>query len=155
MAAKIIGPITGVQADCERILRTLPDWFGIEASLKMYAENTNTLPTFVAQENGVAIGYLSLRQHFAYSWEIDSIGVENQARNQGLGRALLAAAEAWLITQDAIFLQVKTLSEKRPDAAYAQTREFYAAVGFERVEEFPTLWGERLPVLQLMKVLKK
>jgi ribosomal protein S18 acetylase RimI-like enzyme len=155
MSATISGPVTGVQAECERILRTLPAWFGIEASLKAYTENTNTIPTFIAQENEVTIGFLSLRQHFAHSWEIDCIGVEERARNRGLGRALLAAAETWLISQDAIFLQVKTLSDTRPDAAYAQTRMFYAAVGFERVEAFPTLWGERLPALQLMKVLKK
>jgi N-acetylglutamate synthase-like GNAT family acetyltransferase len=153
--AKIIGPVTGVQSQCERILRSLPAWFGIEASLLEYAENTNTLPTFIAEDNGAVIGFLSLRQHFAQSWEIDCIGVEIHGRNQGVGRALVSTAQDWLSAQEVVFLQVKTLAESRVDEAYAQTRKFYAAVGFECIQEFPTLWGERLPALQLLKVLRK
>ncbi len=43
------------------------------------------------------------------------------------------------------FLQVKTLSAKHPDAGYGRTRQFYLAMGFRPLQEFPTLWGEANP----------
>ena len=51
------------------------------------------------------------------------------------------------------FLQVKTLSDKHPDAGYAKTRAFYLAMGFRLLEEFPDLWGPTNPCWQLMKAL--
>lgn len=59
---------------CERVLRTLPRWFGIESSLVQYARDTATC-------------------------------------------------------------------------------RFYASIGYTPLETFPTLWGPKLPVLQLVKVL--
>lgn len=58
----IRGPVTGVERQCERVLRPLPEWFGIEESLVEYASNTATLPTFVAQDEGQLTGFLSLRR---------------------------------------------------------------------------------------------
>lgn len=149
----IQGPVTGVQAPCERVLRSLPDWFGHEASLLEYAANTAKLATFVAEDAGQVIGFLSLRRHFAASWEIDCIAVEGPRREQGIGRAMHAQAELWLYSQGAQLLQVKTLAESHPSAAYAQTREFYQRLGYLPLEVFPTLWEPGLPVLLLVKVL--
>lgn len=149
----IRGPVTGVQAPCERILRTLPDWFGIEASLLGYAANTAKLPTFIAEEDGKVIGFLSLRPHFPTSWEVDCIAVERARRSTGIGRPLHARAEDWLNSQGAQFLQVKTLAESHPSAAYAETRKFYENLGYRPLEVFPTLWDADLPVLLLVKVL--
>ena len=149
----IRGPVTGVEAQCERVLRTVPDWFGIEESLLEYASNTATLPTFVAEEEGKFVGFLSLRQHFPVAWEVDCIAVEGTRRNGGIGRALHARAEDWLSSQGAQILQVKTLSESHPSAAYAETRKFYRRIGYQPLEVFPTLWAAHLPVLLLIKVL--
>lgn len=149
----IRGPITGVQTPCERVLRTLPDWFGHEASLLEYAANTAKLATFVAEDGGQVVGFMSLRQHFAASWEIDCIAVEGPKRNHGIGQALHAQAELWLCSQGAQLLQVKTLAESHPSVAYAQTRKFYESLGYRPLEVFPTLWEADLPVLLLVKVL--
>ena len=35
-----------------------------------------------------------------------------------------------------------------------QTRRFYEALRYDPVEVFPTLWGDELPVLLLVKVLR-
>src|SRR4051812_43984620 len=43
----IEGPIAGVADQCERVLRTLPLWFGIESSLMEYVRDTERFPTFV------------------------------------------------------------------------------------------------------------
>lgn len=40
-----------------------------------------------------------------------------------------------------------------PSPEYAETRRFYASVGYTALEMFPELWGPRLPVLQLVKGL--
>jgi N-acetylglutamate synthase-like GNAT family acetyltransferase len=147
------GPVKGVDAECERVLRTLPLWFGQEDSLLEYAENTRTFPTFVAEEDGQVIAFLSLQQHFPASWEINCIAVDAEYRNQGVGQSLLHRAQEWLTSQGARTLQVKTLAESHPSEEYAQTRKFYERVGFVPVEVFPMLWGPGLPVLQLIKVL--
>jgi hypothetical protein len=63
------GPTNGVASACERVLRTLPKWFGIEESLLAYARNTDRLSTFVAEDGGRVIGFISLEQHFPHAWE--------------------------------------------------------------------------------------
>ena len=35
--------------DCERILRSLPEWFGIEASIVAYARAVDAMETYVAE----------------------------------------------------------------------------------------------------------
>ena len=52
------------------------------------------------------------------------------------------------------YLQVKTLSDTHPDAAYARTRAFYMAVGFRPLEEFKTLWNEENPCLLMVKSVR-
>lgn len=48
----------------EGILRSLPDWFGIESGIVEYCHHINELPLFaaVAQTHAV-IGFLSLKVH--------------------------------------------------------------------------------------------
>jgi GNAT superfamily N-acetyltransferase len=148
---QVRGPITHVAKDAERVLRTLPDWFGIEESLLEYARNADALPTFVAERAGCVVGFVSLREHFPNSWEIDCMAVEAGQRGAGVGKTLFAQAEAWLHARGASFLQVKTLAPAHSSQAYAQTRGFYEAVGFRPLEILPMLWGEGLPVLIYLK----
>lgn len=150
---RLEGPVADVAADCERVLRTLPRWFGIESALLEYVQDTARHPTFVARVDGRIVAFLTTRRHFDAAWEVHCLAVEAARRGQGLGRALHAFVEDWLRTQGARFVQVKTMSEASGSAEYAQTRAFYARIGYLPLEEFPTLWGPRLPVLQLVKVL--
>ncbi|QDG53602.1 GNAT family N-acetyltransferase [Persicimonas caeni] len=138
---------------CERILRELPAWFGIEEAIVEYVEQIAELPTFLARSRGEIVGFLSVEQHSAAAAEIIVMGVAESHHRRGVGRALVEAAEAHLRDRGVRFLQVKTLSEAHPSPEYARTREFYRAVGFEPLEEFPTLWDERNPCLQMVKWL--
>jgi GNAT superfamily N-acetyltransferase len=142
-----------IQDECERVLRTLPLWFGQEESLLEYARNTARFKTFVAEEDARVIAFLSLQCHFQSSWEVNCIAVDAACRNRGVGRALQRRAEEWLIGEGARTLQVKTLAASHPSPEYAQTRKFYESVGYLPMEVFPALWGAGLPVLQLVKVL--
>jgi GNAT superfamily N-acetyltransferase len=138
------------KAVCEQILRTLPEWFGMEESLVEYAEATETLPTFVCEVDTTIVGFITLAKHFPESWEIHCIAVQSNFRKKGIGRALLAFSKDWIKTKGAKLLQVKTLAEAHPSAAYAETRLFYLREGFNPLEVFPTLWAEDLPVLLLV-----
>ena len=150
----ITGPTPSPEAHVERILRSLPQWFGIEASLREYVADSRRFPTFLA-EAPEPIGFLTARQHFAGSWEVHCVAVHAAHRGQGVGRHMHQAVERWLQGQGAQVLQVKTLAAEHPSPEYAETRRFYEAMGYVPLEVFPTLWGPRLPVLQLVKRLSE
>jgi GNAT superfamily N-acetyltransferase len=84
---------------------------------------------------------------------VNCIAVDAASRGQGIGKRLQRAAEQWLLARGARVLQVKTMAAIRPSAEYAETRAFYEALGYVPLEVFPALWGPKLPVLQLIKVL--
>lgn len=153
LAYTLRGPSVGLAAACEPILRALPEWFGIEAATQHYIEAIATLPTLLAEGEGQALGFLSLKQHSPYTAEIYVMGVRPEAHHQGIGRGLLRAAEASLREQGIEYLQVKTLSAAHPDAGYAKTRAYYLAMGFRPLEEFPALWDAANPCLMLVKRL--
>lgn len=151
---QILGPSPDPHAGYETLLRSLPGWFGHEASLIEYAHNATTLSGFAAYSGEHLAGFVSLRQHFPQTWEIDCIAVLPDLHRKGFGRLLLACAEGWLREQGARFLQVKTLAESHPSPEYAATRAFYSHLGFLPLEEFPaTLWGVGTPCLLMVKYL--
>lgn len=149
----IQGPFLGKAAVCEPVLRSLPEWFGIEEATAQYIRDIEEMPTLLALEGDQVIGFLTLRKHNEFSAEIHVIGVRPEMHRRGVGRALVARAEEYLRQQSAEYLQVKTLSARHPDEGYRRTREFYLAMGFRPLEEFPTLWGEENPCLQMIKRL--
>jgi N-acetylglutamate synthase-like GNAT family acetyltransferase len=150
---ELLGPQLRLESQCEAVLRSLPQWFGIEEALRMYVADTARLPTFALSENGAVIAFISLMQHFAESWEVHCMAVHCNARNRGHGKALLKHSEQWLVEQGVTFLQVKTVAHASKSVAYAETREFYKASGFTPLEVFPLLWAPQNPALQLIKVL--
>lgn len=147
-------PTIGITGDdCERILRALPDWFGIEDATQHYIDSTRELPTILAYADDVVIGFMSLKIHNPFSAEIYVMGVHPDVHRQGVGRKMLRVADRYLRVDGIEYLQVKTLSDAHPDPYYAHTRRFYRAMAFRPVEEFPMLWGEANPCLLLIKAL--
>jgi ribosomal protein S18 acetylase RimI-like enzyme len=145
------GPLPGPANDCERILRALPDWFGIEAAILGYAAAVSSLPTFLAKAGGQTVGFLSLKQHNPDSAEIYVMGVLPAYQHGGIGRALMEKAEGYAKNQQIEYLQVKTLGPSNDDPNYAKTRAFYAAIGFRPLEEFSQIWDEHNPCLVMVK----
>lgn len=136
---------------CEKILRSLPKWFGIESAILDYVKDVAAMPMLVAKKDSEAIGFLSLNFHNKYTAEIHVMGILPEYHRQGIGRLLVDAAEAHLSQLGFRYLSVKTLSESRPNREYDQTRNFYSSVGFIPIEEFKTLWGEHNPCLLIVK----
>lgn len=138
---------------CNDILRSLPDWFGIEQSIQDYVKHVEDLPTFAAWLDGKIVGFLALKTHFSCTAEIYVMGVKKEFQNRGIGKALLKKAEEYLCQKSYKFLTVKTVSSSFEDVNYANTRSFYDAVGFYPLEEFKKFWDENNPCLFMVKVL--
>jgi GNAT superfamily N-acetyltransferase len=130
------------------VLRSLPQWFGIEAATAAYIADVRGLETFAAGD----VGFLSLKLHNARAAEIYVMGVVPEQHRRGIGTGLLAAAEDALREQGVEYLQVKTLGPSRESEGYDRTRRFYEARGFVPLEEFPDLWPGN-PALLLVKRL--
>lgn len=143
----------GSGAICRAILGELPNWFGIPEAVDHYVELANRSLTVVASAGEEDVGFLTLLGHGPFAAEIYVMGVRPAYHRRGIGRRLVARAEELASDRGAEFLQVKTLSERRAEPFYAATRGFYLSCGFRPLEEFPNLWGEANPALQLVKHL--
>jgi N-acetylglutamate synthase-like GNAT family acetyltransferase len=91
----------------------------------MYVADAGKLPTFAIEESGCVIGFLTLREHFLFSWEVHCMAIQSADRGKGLGSKLLAHSESWLVKQGVKFLQVKTVAATAKSTEYAETRKFY------------------------------
>ncbi len=149
---RFTGPDEAAGPECERILRSLPAWFGIEQALQDYVADADRYATFFAEATA-PVAFITARQHGPQAWEVHCMAVHAACRGNGIGRRLHAHVEAWLQARGALVLQVKTLAPSHPSPDYAQTRGFYSRLGYLPLEVFPQLWGPHLPVLQLVKWL--
>lgn len=149
---------TGEQAPdvVDALLRSLPEWFGIESSVVDYVESARELPTYLARPVGpdkqAPVGVLLAMRHFPRAAEIYLLAVDRSMHRSGVGRALVEAFERDLIADGVGLLQVKTLGPSHPDPGYIKTRLFYEAMGFVPLEENHGLWPAN-PCLIMIKVL--
>lgn len=107
MHINVDGPCFVKAAMCTPILRSLPDWFGIESALVHYAAEIDVLPTFLALEAGNLIGFLSSKQHPSSSAEVYVMAVLQKAHRKGVGRTLISSSQEWLKSRGVQYLQVK------------------------------------------------
>ena len=142
----------GEGTTCRAIMQSLPDWFGIAEAVAQYARDAEAMETYLALRVDEAVGFLTLNRHSNYSWEIQAMAVRKDHHRTGVGRALVAHAEAALRARGVEFLQVKTLGPSRNHEPYARTRRFYEVMGFRMLEE-NRLWGDRNPCLIMVKHL--
>jgi GNAT superfamily N-acetyltransferase len=144
-------PRTGLGGTCREILDSVPVWFGIPESNDEYVAFADVHDTWVARSgDGTPIGFISGRQHFAETAEIEVLAVRREWHRRGVGRALVDVFEARHRNQGVRMLEVKTLGPSHDSAEYAATRAFYAGIGFVRIEEL-WIWGPDNPALILCK----
>lgn len=77
------------------ILRSLPNWFGIEESVCEYITESSRMPFFAAFEDNSAVGFVSIKKNDSYTAEIYVIGVKNFCHRKGIGRKLFNACYKW------------------------------------------------------------
>lgn len=139
-------------AVCGPILRSIPEWFGIESATLAYIAATGEKPTWIAEHRGRPAGFITIHRHYPASAEIHCIAVHKDHHGCGVGTAMLNHVEPLLAAEGVRFLQVKTMGPSKPNAEYARTTHFYDSRGFARLEEVTGLWPG-LPTLILVKSL--
>jgi ribosomal protein S18 acetylase RimI-like enzyme len=141
-------------AICREVLESLPEWFGIPASVENYITAADELPMLAYFDPaGEVVGFVSIKTHTPFAGEVYVMGVKRPWHRRGIGCALIEAVVELAISQGVRFLTVKTLAPSNDDPNYARTRLFYEAVGFLPIEEFPTLWGPENPCLFMLRPL--
>ena len=97
---------------CETVLRSLPDWFGIEESTVAYINKSKELPMIVVRESDKPIGFISLKKHSQFTSEVYVMGVTPDYHRHGVGKSLLIEAEKFLFRNGTEFIQVRTVSSR-------------------------------------------
>ncbi len=136
---------------CENILRSLPEWFGLEEANRNYIEGVKGEIFFAAEVGRIAIGFITLKQTGNASAEIGVMGIYPEFHNRGIGKKMVQRATLYLREKDVKYLFVRTLSSKRGDKHYDATRNFYLACGFEAYKELPHYWSLENPCLLMRK----
>ncbi len=139
--------------DVRRILSALPNWFGIPEANEHYVQSAAVLPSYVALDSdGLVVGIALVKRDYPESADLNLIAVDPAHHRSGVGSALVTAIEADLAADGVRLFQVHTVGPSYDDEYYALTREFYRALGFLRLREFPRLEWDG-PTLVLVKPL--
>lgn len=133
------------------VLLDLPDWFGLPESTKSYINDSKQLPLWVARKDEEIIGFITLTESSPETGDLHCMGIKKAHHRKGLGSQLYLALETYA-KEKYKYLQVKTVDEGHY-VEYDQTVAFYKAVGFSKLEVFPTLWDEWNPCLIMIKAL--
>jgi N-acetylglutamate synthase-like GNAT family acetyltransferase len=134
---------------CDAIIRSLPDWFGMQEGIVECAEAVRTQPGLVCERDRRVVGFLTVVRPSHVTAEISWLAVHAGDRGDGIGTKLIEGLVADLTETGVRLLLVKTLSDREdPGPEYAATRAFYAARGFSPAAELD-LFGPENPI-QLM-----
>jgi ribosomal protein S18 acetylase RimI-like enzyme len=139
--------------ETDALLRALPEWFGIEESVRAYVNAARTLPTVAARVDGQFVGVCLVRRHTPVAAEIELLAVRRDLHRAGIGQRLVGRAVADLTASGVRLLQVKTLGPSGESEEYSRTRAFYEAIGFLPLEERTDIWGPANPCLFMVKPL--
>ena len=150
-AVRIVSISPGHAGQIEGIARSLPAWFGIEEGLQDLRHCAEHDSGYVALQDGDVTGFVTLARPFPETWEITWMAVAPAHHRHGIGRALIDVVVTDARHAGARLLHVKTLADSHPSPEYAQTREFYAALGFDRLVVLPELWGPENPCLLMVR----
>jgi len=154
----MLGPVLVEQGQeksiiCNKILRALPQWFGIEKAIVDYTRQVEGLPFYAIYDGGSPGGFVALKVHNTYTAEVFVLGLLKEYHRRGMGRKLIKACEEYCRGKGLEFLTVKTLDASRESGSYEKTRHFYLAMGFRPLQVFATLWDEDNPCLFMAKYL--
>ena len=133
------------------VLLDLPDWFGLPENTKSYIDDSRELPLWVARKDEEIIGFITLTESSSETGDLHCMGIKKAYHRKGIGSQLYLVLEKYA-KEKYKYLQVKTVEEGHY-IEYDQTVAFYKAVGFSKLEVFPTLWDEWNPCLIMIKAL--
>ena len=138
----------------EKIILSLPRWFGIDSANEMYINEVKKYKMIASFDENKAVGFLSIKETSNVAVEIYLIGVLPEFHRFGIGKKLFYAAYSHMKKRGFKYFTVKTLDPAREDEGYQKTRFFYESLGFEKLETFPDLWSKENPCLMLIKTIE-
>lgn len=118
-----------------RILRSLPDWFGIEEAIDSYVVDAARLDSYIAVQGRETVGVALVNRHFPEAAELHLIAVEATQRGRGIGSQLIETIANDLRDDHCRLLSVHTVGPSFDDKHYALTRGFYVHAGFIPLQE--------------------
>jgi len=78
---------SGTAAVCIPILRSLPEWLGIEEAIVHFSSEIDRMPTFLACNSEQVVGFQSVKTTSQpYSAEVYVMGNQPEAHRRGIGR---------------------------------------------------------------------
>ena len=99
----------------ERILRSLPEWFGIEDAIRSYVADAGSAESHLAMRDGEVIGVALVQERFSRSAELTLIAVHADHRHRGAGFALVEAVASSLARRGFAVLEVHTVGPSYED----------------------------------------
>ncbi len=135
----------------QNILKSLPEWFGLEESNAQYVKDVLGMPFIKIELDNQVIGFCALKVENKHHLNMHVLGIKKEYHRMGIGKKLLEFIDRYVKENHYRYLSVLTLSSKNPNKEYQQTREFYLANGFIELMELPTLWDEFNPAVLLIK----
>lgn len=145
----------GDAAQCDAIVRTLPDHFGIAAGRRQCAHDVRTSPGLVAIADRRVVGFLTIRRHWPTTVEITWMAVHAAYRRRGIGHRLIARLREQMSNEGVQLLVVLTVAASDTGdiaGGYEGTRRFYRQVGFIPTYELPDLWPSNVALLLVLPV---
>ena len=137
--------------ECDAIIASLPDWFGLQEGIDECADAVRTQPGLVCERDGRVVGFLTVVRPSAVTAEISWLAVHADDRGDGVGTKMVEGLVADLSGTGVRLLLVKTLSDREdPGPEYAATRAFYLARGFSPAAELD-LFGPENPIQLLSR----
>ena len=116
-------------AGVQDLAKRLDKWFNAEGLAQM-SRDLETHPGLVAQADGRILGFVTWSASDSETANLSWMGVVEERRRSGIGRALLAAMMPRLRAEGFLTLEVSTVADSVDYVPYAETRAFYRAMGF-------------------------
>jgi ribosomal protein S18 acetylase RimI-like enzyme len=110
--------------DPDAVLSAVRGW--VAAAVEAVDEPSQAM--FLAERSGRVVGLVAVAERVHFSGEVDAyvgeLAVAADAEGQGVGRALMEAAEAWARSRGRAHITLET------GAANTRAREFYQRLGY-------------------------
>lgn len=134
------------------ILEDLPEWFGMMESTEEYITDSKDKPFLACFLEKDPVGFIVLNETSLDCAEIFVMGIKKKFHRQGAGEKLNQAYENLAKKLGYTYSQVKTV-ETGHYQKYDGTNSFYQAMGYKKLEVFPSLRDEGNPCQIYVKYL--
>ena len=141
------------QEIAKKVLRDLPEWFGIEESTKEYIENVVKYTFIAAYIDNEVVGFYSLRHENKDTLDMYVLGVLKKYHNKGVGTKLQEYVNDYAKVKKYKYMMVITLAEKANNYEYALTRRFYLKMGFKDFYQNDKIFDSCNPAQILIKTV--